>query len=230
MSGTPETTDGLGQSARGSWGLREALGAARALLSFPPKQCNGDPRARAWVASLENLLDYVHQCHVPAVPPAAVRAETVTDAAPTEGDSLPQTLVNHPHGKRAIQEGSGGAGTSANPRCRSREEMEGYDARHLAACEAASPTTVNDLYRLEQDAGQSLRHYICRFRGVVDRIPPKRLHPYMAVAAFYSNVRSVRMREKLSIHVMSTLEELWERAERCARHEEGRDFTPLEVV
>ena len=30
----------------------------------------------------------------------------------------------------------------------------------------------------------------------------------MAVAAFYSNVRSVKMREKLSIHVVSTLEEL----------------------
>ena len=52
----------------------------------------------------------------------------------------------------------------------------------------------------------------------------------MAGAAFYSNIRSVKMREKLSIHVVSTLEELWERAEWCARYEEGRDFTPLEMV
>ena len=86
--------------------------------------------------------------------------------------------------------------------------MEGHDTRHLKTCDTAPPATINDLYRLEQDAGESLRHYIGRFRGVVDRIPPKRLHPDMAVAAFYSNVRSVRMREKLSIHVVSTLEEL----------------------
>ena len=64
----------------------------------------------------------------------------------------------------------------------------------------------------------------------MDRIPPKRLHPDMAVAAFYCNVHSVKMREKLSVHVVSTLEELWERADRCARYEEGRDFTPIELV
>ena len=86
--------------------------------------------------------------------------------------------------------------------------MEGHDAHHLKTCSAAPPATVNDLYRLEQDAGESLRHYIWRFREVVDRIPPKRLHPDMVVAAFYSNVRSAKMREKLSAHVVSTLEEL----------------------
>ena len=64
----------------------------------------------------------------------------------------------------------------------------------------------------------------------MDRIPPKQLHPDMAAAAFYRNVRSVKMREKLSVHVVSTLEELWERADRCARYEEGRDFAPIEVV
>ena len=64
----------------------------------------------------------------------------------------------------------------------------------------------------------------------MDRIPPKRLHPDMAIAAFYSNVRSMKMREKLSVHVVSTLEELWERADRCAYYEEGRDFAPIEVV
>ena len=52
----------------------------------------------------------------------------------------------------------------------------------------------------------------------------------MAVAAFYSNVRSVKMREKLSVHVVGTLEELWERADRCARYEEGRDFPSIKVV
>ena len=108
--------------------------------------------------------------------------------------------------------------------------MEGHDAHHLQACSTAPPATVNDMYPLEQDAGESLRHYIWRFREVVDRIPPKRLHPDMAIAAFYSNVRSVKKHEKLSVHVVSTLEEHWERADRCARYEEGRDFTPREVV
>ena len=75
-----------------------------------------------------------------------------------------------------------------------------------------------------------MRHYVWRFRGVVDRIPPKQLHPDMVIAAFYSNVRSVKMRQKLSVHVVSTLEELWERADRCACYAEGRDFTPIEVV
>ena len=108
--------------------------------------------------------------------------------------------------------------------------MEGRASRLRQACDAPPPATVNELYRLEQGAGESLRQYIGRFRGVVERFPPGRLHPEMAVAAFYSNVRSVKMREKLSIHVVSTLEELWERAERCARYEEGRDIRPLEVA
>ena len=43
----------------------------------------------------------------------------------------------------------------------------------------------------------------------MDRIPLKRLHPDMAIAAIYSNVCSVKIREKLSVHVVSTLEELW---------------------
>ena len=108
--------------------------------------------------------------------------------------------------------------------------MEGHDAHHLKSCNTAPPATVIDRYRLEQDAGESLRHYIWRFWEVVDRIPPKQLHPDRAVVAFYYNVRSVKMRENLSVHVVSTLEELWERADWCACYEEGRDFTPREMV
>ena len=52
----------------------------------------------------------------------------------------------------------------------------------------------------------------------MDRIPPKQLYPDLVIAAFYSNVHSVKMRQKLSDHVVSTLEELWERADRCARY------------
>ena len=56
------------QASRKGWGLEEALGVARALLSFPPDQCKSDPRAKAWINSLENLLDYALQCHAPTSP------------------------------------------------------------------------------------------------------------------------------------------------------------------
>ena len=64
----------------------------------------------------------------------------------------------------------------------------------------------------------------------MDRIPSKRLSLDLVIAAFYSNVHGVMMRQKLSVHVVSTLEELWERADRYARSEEGHDFSPIEVV
>lgn len=150
--------------------------------------------------------------------------------APAEGGALPRDLINDPHGKRLVQDGPGDTGTSSNPRCRTREEIEGHDAHHLKTCCTPYPATVNYLYGLEQDAGESLRHYIWRFRGVMDRIPPKQLYPDLVIVAFYSNVRSGKMRQKLSVHVVSTLEELWERADRCARYEEGRDLSPIEVV
>ena len=89
-----------------------------------------------------------------------VRAEAVADVAPAEGGSPPQDLVNDPHGNRLVQDGPGDAGTSSNPRCRTREEIEGHDAHHPTSCCTPYPTTVNDLYRLEQDADESLRHYI----------------------------------------------------------------------
>ena len=97
--------------------------------------------------------------------------------------------------------------------------MEGHDAYHPTSCCTPYLAIVNDLYRLEQDAGESLRHYIWRFRGVMDRIPPKQLYPGLVIAAFYTNIHIIKMRQKLSDHVVSTLEELWERADRCARYE-----------
>ena len=64
----------------------------------------------------------------------------------------------------------------------------------------------------------------------MDCVPPKQLYSGLVIAAFYSNVHSVKVRQKLSVHVVSTLEELWERADRCAHGEEGHDFSPIEVV
>ena len=86
--------------------------------------------------------------------------------------------------------------------------MEGHDVHHLKTCCTPYPTTILDLCRLEQDAGESLCHYIWRFWGVVDCIPPRQLRLDPVIAAFYTNVRSVNMREKLSMHVVRTLDEL----------------------
>ena len=48
-------------------------------------------------------------------------------------------------------------------------------SQHLKTCCTPYPATVSDLYNLEQEAEETLRHYIWRFRGVVDRIIPKYL-------------------------------------------------------
>ena len=86
MSGTPEVRgEPSQQSSRRSWGLEEALGMTRVLLSFPPEQCKSDPRARAWIASLENLLDYAHHCHAPAS-----SAPTNTHAAAAPAPAPPE--------------------------------------------------------------------------------------------------------------------------------------------
>ena len=99
---TPEVFGELGQSARSSWGLREALGAARALLSFPLEQCKTDPRATAWIASLESLLDYVHQCHAHASSTPTVHTKAVTYVACVEGGSQPPDLINDPQDRNRI--------------------------------------------------------------------------------------------------------------------------------
>ena len=94
---------------------------------------------------------------------------------------------------RLVQNGPRDVGTSSNLwRC-TREEMQGHDAHHLKTCCTPYPAMVSDVYRLEQDAGESLRHYIWRFRGVVDRISSRQFLPDPVIAAFYSNVRSVKM-------------------------------------
>ena len=195
---------------------------AWALLSFPPDQCKSDPRAKAWINSLENLLDYALQCHAPTSP------------APTidHGAAVPEPLPpaeeqpEDPHGKRPMELPEEGTGQSSNPRRRSREDMEGQASQHLKTCCTPYPATVSDLYNLEQEAEETLRHYIWRFRGVVDRIIPKYLCEASVIAAFHVNVRNLKMREKMSIHVVDTLESLWDMANRCARMEEAANLPP----
>ena len=46
----------------------------------------------------------------------------------------------------------------------------------------------------------------------------------LVIASFHANVRTVRMREKLSNDQVESTRELWELAARCARAEEGAKF------
>ena len=135
-----------------------------------------------------------------------------------------------PHGKRPRELPEEGAGQSSNPRRRSREDMEGQASQHLKTCCTPYPATVSDLYHLEQEAEETLRHYIWRFRGVVDRIIPKYLCEASVIAAFHVNVRNLKMREKMSIHVVDTLESLWDMANRCARMEEAANLLRARIV
>ena len=65
-----------------------------------------------------------------------------------------------------------------------------------------------------------LRHFMQRFSHVSHNIPEA---PDAAiVTAFSVNVRDVRMREKLSVRKVRTVNELYALAGRCARAEEGR--------
>ena len=46
------------------------------------------------------------------------------------------------------------------------------------------------------------------------------------IAVFHVNVRSVKMREKLSLHVVETLEDLWKMANSSAQGEEAANPSP----
>ena len=108
--------------------------------------------------------------------------------------------------------------------------MEGQTSQHLKTCCTPYPATALDLYHLEQETGETLRHYVWRFRGVVDRVPPAYLQGISVIAVFHVNVRRVKVREKLSVHVLNTLEELWRMADRCAWAEEASVLPPREAL
>ena len=97
----------------------------------------------------------------------------------------------------------------SNPRRRSREEIEGQADPHPGDHPAPSPATILDLYRLEQGPEETLRRYIWRFRGIIDRIPPADLQEISVIAVFHANVRNLMIHEKLSVRTVDTLEDLW---------------------
>ena len=174
---------------------------------------------------MENLMDYALQCsaHMSSTPIIDLDADVPEPLLPAE---------EHPEdsrGKQPMEQPEEGAGQGANPRRRSREDMEGQASQHLKTYCTPYPATLSDLYHLQQEAEETLRHYIWRFRGVVDRILPKYLCEASVIAAFHINVRNRKMRDKLSICAIDTLEELWNLADRCARMEDAANFPPREV-
>ena len=44
-----------------------------------------------------------------------------------------------------------------------------------------------------------LRHYIWRFRGVIDRIPPADLQEISVISIFHANIHNPMVRDKLII-------------------------------
>ena len=94
------------QSTRISSGLEDALGTARALLFFLLEPYKSDPRARAWIASLESMLDYAHHCLVPASSaPTVSLGTTVPAPAPLEEEQ-----PEDPHGKKPMEPPHEGTG------------------------------------------------------------------------------------------------------------------------
>ena len=117
-------------------------------------------------------------------------------------------------------------GQGSNPRRRTREEMEGQAGQHSRTCPAPNSATVLDLYHLEQGPEEMLCHYIWRYRGVIDRIPPADLQEISIIAVIHVNVSNLMMCEKLSVHAVDTLEDLWKMADRCTRAEEAANLSP----
>lgn len=186
---------------------------------------------------MENLLDYALQSRAPtsATPIIDLDADVPELLLPAEEHpedprgKRPMEQPEDPHGKQPMEQHGEGAGQSTNPKRRSREDMEGQASQHLKTCCTPFPANLSDLYRLEQEAEETLRRYIWRFRGVVDRIPSKYLCEASIIAAFHVNVRNRKLRDKLSIRAVDTLEELWSLADRCARMEDAANFPPREV-
>ena len=79
-----------------------------------------------------------------------------------------------------------------------------------------------DLYALKQHSRETRRRYIQRFTQKMNTIPC--IKQELVIASLHTNVRTVRMREKLSNHQVESTRELWELVDWCARAEEGAKF------
>ena len=82
------------------------------------------------------------------------------------------------------------------------------------------PGAVSDLHSLAQKPDETLRKYTQRFCQVQHTIPD--ISQDAIIAAFHSNVRDPKMREKMSTRAIRSTAELFQLADKCARAEEGR--------
>src|SRR3990170_5870516 len=83
-----------------------------------------------------------------------------------------------------------------------------------------APGQPSDLQVIPQRDGETLCKYIQRFSRVHRNIPD--VHPATVIAAFHTNVRNRKMREKMNVKLPKTVNELYTLADKCACTEEGR--------
>ncbi|XP_073353719.1 uncharacterized protein [Aegilops tauschii subsp. strangulata] len=80
--------------------------------------------------------------------------------------------------------------------------------------------TINDLWRVKQRPGETLRKYIQHFTHVCLKIP--KASDETIISAFTEGVTNVKMSEELTIHDdLCTALEMFNLADKCARAEEG---------
>jgi uncharacterized protein YprB with RNaseH-like and TPR domain len=77
-----------------------------------------------------------------------------------------------------------------------------------------------DLHTVQQRLGEPLRSFIQRFSQVRNTIP--RISNASVVVAFRQDVRDEKMLEKLTMHDIQDVIELFSLADKCARAAEGR--------
>ena len=95
-------------------------------------------------------------------------------------------------------------GVEINIRCSCAPTVEGVPSRRR--CGAARPSYYS-LHRLKQGPGEPLRKYIRRFRQMQRKILD--LPAATIIMAFYLNVRSVSIIEKLAARWVHTVAELY---------------------
>ena len=81
----------------------------------------------------------------------------------------------------------------------------------------ARPGVVGDLHILVQQPGETLRQYLAHFSSVQHTV--KGATDAAIIAAFHTNVRDVKMHEKLSTRTLTKASELYALADKCARIE-----------
>jgi hypothetical protein len=84
----------------------------------------------------------------------------------------------------------------------------------------SGPGNETDLHTVQQHPGESLRSFIQWFSQVHNTIPC--ISNASVVVAFHQGVRDEKMLEKLAMHDIQDVTELFSLVDKCARATEGR--------